>query len=167
MKKSTISSRSKSSCEVSNESRGDARNEKAGLNTSRCHLEEGSSDSRSRSMSLKRSTFSSRSKSKDRCDIPIECASAFRSRSLKRSTMLSRSRSRNGIDEDGCAHGRREGSKGKDRESKSGATRSESRGRSSSMVLMPCMRGANNSLNRATASGGDSNNKSNRCRRSR
>ena len=137
------------------------------MNSTWCNLEEGSSDSRSRSMSLKRSTFSSRSKRKD---IPIECASAFRSRSLNRSTMSSISMSMNGIYEAGCAHGRKEGSKGKEQENKSGVTRSKSRGRvgCSSMLLMPCMRGANdNSLNRPTARGGDSNDESNRCRRSR
>ena len=174
LNKSTISSRSKSRsktiCAAPNESDN---NQKTGENTTRCNLEEGSGASRSRSRSLKRSTFSGRSmsKSKDRCDGPNECAGAFRSRSrsLNRSTISSRSRSRNRIDEAGCVRGRKEGTNGNDRESeetKSGAARSGSRGRvvdrrRSSMLLMPCLRGGNN---QATVVGSDSNEDGSRCR---
>ena len=117
---------------------------------------------------MKRSTFSSRSKSKskDRCDDPNECAGAFRSRSrsrsLNRSTISSRRKNR--IGEVGCSNGGKEGTN-ESQETKSGAARSGSRGRvgdrSSSMLLMPCMRGGNN---QATDVVNDSNNEGNRCR---
>ena len=130
---------------------------------------------------MNRSTFSSRSKSKskDRCGGSNESAAAFRSRSrsrsLNQSTISSGSRSRNKIDDAMCVHGLSEETNSNHRqnqESKSGATRSVSRGRigerSGSMLLMPCMRAANNnSGNQATASDSNSNNDGDRCRSGR
>ena len=92
---------------------------------------------------------------------------------MNKSTISSRSksRSRSRIDEAECTNGRKKRTNGNDRqnqESKEGADKSKSRGRigdsSGSMLLMPCMRGANRSVSQATAFGSDSSNDGDRCR---
>ena len=102
--------------------------------------------------------------------------SISRSSSLNRNSLSSKSKSRNKINEAGCGSPPQESAgevhqdldQDQDLEPKSSCSRSRSRGRSGPVLLMPCMRAANNnSGNQATDFGSNSNNDGDRCRSGR